>query len=704
MSRITDFSDRRIFIALLIILVALVIVLRLFHIQVIDPSYKLTADNNVLRRVRIYPARGIIYDRRGRILVHNQAAYDMMVVPQQVRNLDTAALAELVGLSLDEARESLRAARRYSRYKPSLFVKQLSAQEYARIQDQLYRFPGFYTVPRTLRHYPVPMAAHLFGYVGEASETTIAQDPYYEMGDYLGISGIEASYEARLRGQKGVKTYMVDVHNRIIGSYAQGEYDTVARAGEDLHLGLDAALQRLGESLLRGRKGSIVALEPSTGEILCLVSAPSYDPNLLVGRIRSDNFRDLDTSESKPLFNRALMAMYPPGSTFKVMNALIGLQEGVIHEKSAFPCNRFYPYGRGVKCHGHAPVTGVTDAVKMSCNPYFCYVFRRIVDNQRYDGIEAGLNAWRDYLIACGLGERLGVDLPGELPGIIPSVDYYNRYFRPGGWNSLTILSLAIGQGELSFTPMQLANLAAIIANRGYYYTPHAVTNGPNETPKRHAVPIDSAHFDPVVEGMSQSVNAPLGTGGTSWRARSQHIEICGKTGTSQNPHGEDHSVFIGFAPKDNPQIAICVFIENAGFGGTWAAPIGGLMIEQYLLDSIANTHMFNYIDAEARRLCGEAPAAPTARPTATKKASSDSLKHEQPKSETIEPVTPKSTLPITPKQPLPETNRTNETDALNSRSTVQRQDKMPQMQRLIGHYAVPSFIYSTAAWSGPQL
>lgn len=585
--------------------VALIILARLFYIQVIDSSYKLSADNNVLRRVRVYPARGNVYDRNGQILMYNQAAYDMMVIPKQVQAMDTMAFCDLVNISPDEFKTSLAEAKGYSKFKPSLFIKQLSAEQYGAIQEQLYKYPGFYTVPRTLRYYPRPIAAHLLGYVGEVNESTIKEQPYYEMGDYIGISGLERSHEEELRGVKGVNIFLVDVHNRIISSYAQGAYDTMAITGTDLHLSLDAKLQEFGEYLMQGRKGSIVALDPSTGEILALVSCPSYDPNLLVGRARSNNFRMLDTSSDKPLFNRALMAMYPPGSTFKVVNGLIGLQEGVVHANTAFHCGGRYPYGRGVGCHNHPDAQSMAQAVMMSCNPYFCHVFRRTIDNPKYPNIETAFEAWRRYLSRFGLGHKLNVDLPGELPGIVPTVDFYNRYFRKGGWNSLTILSLSIGQGELSFTPLQLANMAAIIANRGHYYTPHVTRCTPGDTryDTVHNTGIDSEHFEAIVAGMSASVNSPIGWGGTSWRAHSSEVEICGKTGTSQNPHGEDHSVFIAFAPRDNPKIAISVFIENAGFGGTWAAPIGGLMVEKYLFDTIYNRNMLEFIEFERKRL-----------------------------------------------------------------------------------------------------
>ncbi len=614
MAVVLGYGNRRYVVGGVVVGVALIILLRIFYIQVIDTSYKLSADSNVMRRVRVYPARGIVYDRRGEILVYNQAAYDLMVIPGQVKAMDTAAFCALLGITQEDFRSNLTAARQYSRLKPSLFVKQLSAESYGAIQEQLYQYPGFYTVPRTLRYYPRPVAAHLLGYVGEVSEAMLAGQSYYESGDYIGISGLERSQETTLRGVKGVNTFLVDVHNRVISAYAQGAYDTLAIAGGDLRLALDAELQEFGEYLMQGRKGSIVALDPSNGEILAMVSCPSYDPNLLVGRARSGNFRMLDTSSDNPLFNRALMAMYPPGSTFKLINGLIGLQEGVVNPSTHVHCGGLYPYGRGVACHNHPDAQSMAQAVKMSCNPYFCHVFRRVIDNPKYPNIEAAFEAWRGYVGRFGLGCRLNVDLPGELPGIVPTVDFYNRYFRKGGWNSLTIISLSIGQGELSLTPLQLANLAAIMANRGYYFTPHVVraqAGIPTHDTAVHRTGIDRVHFEPIVEGMSASVNSPLGAGGTSWRAHSSRMEVCGKTGTSQNPHGEDHSVFIAFAPRENPRIALAVFIENAGFGGTWAAPIGGLIAEKFLCDSIYNVGMLQYIEQEIGHLLGAEPQRP---------------------------------------------------------------------------------------------
>ena len=593
--------DRQTTIAAIFVLVALVILGKLFYIQILNPDYKLSADNNVLRRITQYPARGTVYDRKQRLLVYNEAAYDIMVVPNEVKPFDTAAFLELFGITREYLDEQLQAAKEFSSRKESLFLKQLSTADFAKVQEYLYLYPGFYAQPRTLRHYPQPIAAHLLGYVGEVSNRTVFEQPYYKPGDYIGISGLELSYEAELRGQRGVLNYMGDVHTRVKGSYANGLYDTVAVAGSDLHLSLDAALQAYGEHLMQGRRGAIVALDPTNGEVLAMVSAPAYDPNLLVGRIRSSNFQALSEDSLKPLFNRSTMALYPPGSTFKVVNALIGLNDGVVFPGTGYQCFGRYPVGRGVGCHGHPYPGSITAAVRMSCNTYFCYVFRNILDNRRQGGIENALTHWGGEVRDFGFGHRLGIDLPGELDGIVPTSDFYNRYFHKGGWNSLTVISLSIGQGELGTTPLQMANLASVIANRGKYYRPHLVryiVGADTIYPpvQEHRLSIDSTFFAPIVEGMYQAVNADFGLGPTAWRARVNGLDVCGKTGTAQNPHGEDHSIVIAFAPKDHPRIALAVYIENAGFGGRWAAPIAGLMIEQYLRDSITQHAEEEYV------------------------------------------------------------------------------------------------------------
>ncbi len=587
-------TDKKYIISGIILITFIVIVIRLFLIQIVEQSYKLSANNNVLRYIPQYPARGLIYDRKGELIVYNQAAYDLMVVKNEVKTFDTTEFASILGISKDQIKDEfvqIRKTKGYSPYKPSVFLKQIPAKTYAILEEKLYKFPGFEVHPRTIRTYPHKMAGHLLGYIGEVDEDIISKNPYYQLGDYIGINGLEKSYEKELRGKKGVSIYMVDVHNRIKGSYEKGLYDTAAVVGNNIVCTIDAQMQEYGEKLMANKVGSIVAIEPQTGEVLAMVSSPSYDPELLVGRERTANYRMLQKDSLKPIFNRALMALYPPGSTFKVVNGLVGLQEGVVFPGTRYGCAGGYPYGRGVGCHNHPSPLSFTQAIQMSCNTYFCYVFRSIIDRPLYHSVEDGLTEWKRQVESFGFGNKLGIDLPNELRGSVPSVKYYDRYYRKGGWNSLTIVSLSIGQGELGTTPLQMANLASIIANRGYYYSPHVVkeikgSNGIDTIyTQKHITTIEPDWFNYVVDGMDMAVNV---AGGTGTIAALPKIKVCGKTGTAQNPHGADHSVFIAFAPKDNPKIAIAVYVENAGFGGTWAAPIASLMIEKYLTDSIA--------------------------------------------------------------------------------------------------------------------
>ena len=565
--------------------VAFIYWIRLFQLQILDNRYKIDAESNAIRNKVQYPGRGLIYDRNGEILVYNEAVYDLMIVPGQAKDIDWALLAALLEITEDGARERYKKARAYSRYAHSVFEKQISKEVYGKLQEYLYRFPGFYVQSRTLRRYPKPIAAHVLGDVGEVSEKEIAQNPYYKMGDYIGKNGLEKYYEEQLRGHKGVKVVMVDVLNREKGSYKDGMFDTSAVAGDELYSTLDAALQEYAEELMRGKRGSIVAIEPATGEVLALVSAPTYDPNLLVGRIRSNNYAKLLGDEQKPLFNRALMAFYPPGSIFKLPQALIGMQEKVISPYSGFSCEKNL-----VGCHNHPDALCVADGVKMSCNPYFYQVFRRIImrgkDPNRCVDSRLGLEKWDTLMRSFGFATRLGIDLTDVKAGLIPNAAYYDRYYGRNQWAFSTIYSLSIGQGEIGLIPLQMANLASIMANRGYYITPHLVRAvgeskvNPGIDTARHYTAIDRRYFDPVVEGMYGAVHLP---NGTARRAKIDSVEVCGKTGTSQNPHGKDHAVFIGFAPKDNPKIAISVFLENSGFGGTWAAPTASLLIEKYL-------------------------------------------------------------------------------------------------------------------------
>ena len=585
------FINRKYILMAFIVLASFVLLVRLFTIQVIKDTYRLSADNNVLRYVTQYPARGLIYDRNRRLIVYNQAAYDLMVVPVQVRGIDTLKFCDLLGISALSFRERMKAAVTYSKRAPSVFLKQISAESYAKLQEKMFMYPGFYVQPRTLRKYSKPIAAHMLGYVSEVDEALVKKESYYKPGDYIGKLGIEEAYEKELRGRRGVKIYLVDVYSRIKGSYAEGRLDTLAIQGEDIISTIDIDMQEYGEYLMRNKTGSIVALEPKTGEVLALVSSPNYDPGLLVGRIRSENFARFSADTLlKPLFNRALQAKYPPGSTFKPITGLIGLQEKVIMPSTLFGCNSGYLF---VGCHSHSSPLDLVHGISNSCNSYFCQTYRRILENNKYPTIADAFNQWRTYLTEFGFGKKLGIELTNELSGLVPSTSYFDRYYGKNRWKALTVISMAIGQGEIETTPLQMANMTAAIANRGYYFIPHIVRSvGSDKTIdkkylSKQIINIDSANFESVILGMEEAVN---GEGGATARiAALKDIIVCGKTGTAQNPHGKDHSVFVAFAPKDNPRIAIAVFVENAGFGATYAAPVATLMIEKYLKGEVTN-------------------------------------------------------------------------------------------------------------------
>ncbi len=595
------FANRKYFIMALVLLAAIILIVRLFYIQIIDKTYRVSAANNALRPVTQYPARGLVYDRNGNLIVYNQAAYDLLVIPVHTSAFDTARFNDILGITPEDFRARMKAAVSYSRRAPSVFMKMISSETYAVLQEELYRFPGFYVQARTLRKYTKPVAAHLLGYVGEVDNKLIAKDKYYRSGDYIGVSGIEKSYEEQLRGRKGVNIFLVDVHNNIKGLYAEGRYDTVAVPGTNLWSTIDLDLQEYGERLMQNKTGSIVAIEPSTGEILALVSSPTYDPSLLVGRVRSENFSMLQGDTVKPLFDRALMASYPPGSTFKIMNGLIGLQENVIRPTSLFSCSNGYHAGSlTVGCHSHASPLNLQQAVAQSCNAWFCNAFRNILENPAYGSVQDAFDKWREYLVAFGFGNKMGIDLPNELSGNIPTRSYYDRYYGKDRWKALTVISLAIGQGEIGATPLQMANMAAVIANRGSFYIPHVIKKiGDDGAPsplytQKYITGISPENFVPVIEGMEGAVNG--GPGSTARGARLDSIIICGKTGTAQNPHGKDHSIFVAFAPKDDPKIAIAVYVENAGFGSTFAAPIASLLIEKYLTGEIQRKYLEDHV------------------------------------------------------------------------------------------------------------
>ena len=620
-NRASIHAERSRTIVLIFIGVFFIFWIRLFYLQILDSTYKTDAENNAFRKKTQYAGRGLIYDRNGELLVYNEAVYDLMIIPIQAANTDWKQLSRLIDIDEAGAVQRYKKARSYSRYAPSIFEKQLSKETYGRLQEHLYRFPGLYVHSRTLRRYPHAVAAHVLGDVGEISENELLKlEPLgYKSGDYIGKSGLEKYYENELKGRKGVKMIMVDVLNREKGSYKEGAFDSAAVAGDNLYTSLDLKLQAYAEKLMKGRRGSVVAIEPKTGEILTLVSAPGYDPNLLVGRKRSHNYQVLLGDSVKPLFDRALMAFYPPGSIFKIPQSLIGLQTGVIKPGTGFACDKSL-----VGCHNHPSAGSVPEGIKMSCNPYFYQVFKRILlqgrSDNRFVDSRLGLDAWNEYMRRFGLGQKLGIDLPNVKSGFIPNSVFYDKIYGHNQWAFSTIYSLSIGQGEVGLIPLQMANLAAVIANRGYYITPHIVrTVGqdhhiPRRDTTRHKTNIDPEYFETVIRGMYGAVHDD---GGTARRARIPNIAVCGKTGTSQNPHGKDHAVFIAFAPMDDPKIAISVFIENSGFGGTWAAPLAGLLIEQYLTDTVTRPEMERMLEEAVKPAVRSKEAAPK-RPTHT--------------------------------------------------------------------------------------
>ncbi len=584
-------ARRRYVIGGFILIVGVIFIVKLFNLQVLSTTYKQYATNNVVRKIVQYPSRGLIYDRNGELLVINKAAYDLLITPREVSVFDTTTLCNILKIKKTELEEKIRDAKEYSNYKPYIIVKQISPETYAFLQEQMYKYPGFYIQPRTLREYPRKIASHVLGYVGEVDDQALQNDKYYQVGDYTGISGIERAYENLLRGEKGVKYFLVDVHNRVKGSYNNGRSDVLSHLGKDITSTLDADLQEYAEQLLKNKKGSVVAIEPSTGEVLALVSAPNFDPNLLVGRERSSNYFKLSADTLQPMFNRALMARYPPGSTFKMVNALIALNERVISPYTQFTCAHGYHVGSFTqRCH-HNQAFRLTGSIAQSCNAYYCYVFRYILEKPLFEGVRNGYDVWREKVLSFGFGKKLGTDLANEAAGFVPTSEYYEKnVFKGSRWRALPIISLAIGQGELGITPLQMANYASILANRGYYYTPHVVKNiegqngiGPRFLEK-HTTLIDDEHFEKVLDGMERVMEPP----GTGWHSKIPGIRMCGKTGSVQNPPYIAHSVFMGFAPRENPQIAISVYIENGEEGSYYAAPIASLLVEKYINGSIS--------------------------------------------------------------------------------------------------------------------
>ena len=585
------YDKRKYIIGAIFLLVLITFICKLFFLQVIDSSYKESAAQNVLRKVISYPSRGLIYDRNQKLLVYNKAAYDLLVTPKNLEPFDTTELCNNLDINKKILTDALKKAKRYSYYKPSVILKQLSPEVYAGLQEQLFRYPGFFVQIRTLREYPKKIAAHALGFVGEVNQKTIDNNFYYSKGDYIGVSGLEKAYEKELRGEKGVNFYLVDVHNQIKGSYKNGEKDTSAILGNDLISTIDRDIQEYAEKLMQNKRGAVVAIEPSTGEILCCYSGPSYDPNLLVGRQRGSNYEKLLIDPIKPLTNRAISASYSPGSTFKVLQALIALNEGVIDPTTSFICNG--PNSHPIRCtHFHESPIALEGGIRESCNTYFWNIFKLIIGNA--PNAEEGYKKWRNYITSFGLGHTIGTELYGESSGNIPLPTYYDHYFGRHHWNALTIRSLSIGQGEVILTPLQMANTTAIIANRGYYITPHLVKSVKKNDGtirklhfKKHLTTINPKYFEPVINGMQQVVNNT----NTRYTAFVNGITICGKTGTVQNVHGSDNSAFIAFAPKDHPKIAVAVYVEFGIWGARYAAPIASLIIEKYLNDSIQGTN-----------------------------------------------------------------------------------------------------------------
>lgn len=589
-------EKRKFVIGLVAVAIVVIYIVRLFDLQIMSDEYKKYADGNAFLNKIQYPSRGAIYDRNGKLLVFNQPAYDITFVPREVENLDTLDFCRTLNITVEQFEERMRDVRNrrmnpgYSKYTHQTFMTQLSAEECGIFQEKLFKFPGFYIQRRTIRQYSYNSSGQLLGDIGEVSMKDIENDSYYIRGDYIGKQGIEKSYEKYLRGEKGVEVLLRDAHGRIQGHYMDGKLDRASVPGKNVKLGIDIDLQMLGERLMKNKIGAIVAIEPSTGEILCMVSSPTFDPGLLIGRQRGKNHQMLQADKQKPLLNRAIMGAYPPGSTFKTAQALTFLQEDIIHtDTPAFPCSHGFSYkGLHVGCHGHASPLTLIPAIATSCNSYFCWGLYRMFGDRKYGSPQNAITVWKDHMVAQGFGYRLGVDLPSEVRGLIPNAMYYDRAYR-GSWNGLTVISIAIGQGEILATPLQIANLGATIANRGYFITPHVVKEiEDNELDSLYRTPrmtgIDRTYYEDVVEGMRAAVTGS--TGSATCRMVGMilpGVEACGKTGTAQNPHGKDHSVFMGFAPKDNPKIAIAVYVENGGFGAVYGVPIGAIMMDQYL-------------------------------------------------------------------------------------------------------------------------
>ena len=596
----------------------LLLTAQLFRLQLLDNSFKISAENNALLYQTRHPARGLILDRNGKVLVGNKNTYDIMVTPRFVRPFDTLELCRILELDPQYVRNKFHEYRMYrSRIgnRTVTFLSQVSQEQYSRFIEAAHKFPEFRGVPRTTRMYPYNAGGNLLGYVTEVDRDFLEKHPDYSSGDYTGRTGLEETCEPMLRGEKGYSIYLRDASNRIQSSYRNGEFDKPAVPGQDVVSTIDAELQNYGEELMRNKVGSVIAIEPSTGEILSMISSPGIDVSVL-GEINK-YYKEIAADPFTPMFNRAVMSPQPPGSVFKLVNGLIGLQEGVVSTDTEFPCrDGFHARGISVGCHSHKSPVDFTEAIMVSCNSYFCYLFKDILENPVYGSEAAAMDRWAEYVRSFGFGTRLGSDFPSEITGFVPTSSTYDRVYGKGGWKALSVISLSIGQGELGCTPLHLANLAATIANRGWYRIPHIVRGHGSDTldnrfSEKHYTLVDTSHFEKVIEGMYMAVNAPAGYGATARVAAVNGLDICGKTGTAENPHGDEHAVFVCFAPRENPRIAIAVYIENAGFGATWAAPVASLMVEKYLNGEIASNRRWleqRMLDAN---LLHKVPASP---------------------------------------------------------------------------------------------
>ena len=604
----SQYKSRKNIIGGVAIAIVLLYLLRLFFLQLLSEDYKKNADSNAFRKDIIYPSRGLIYDRNGKLMVFNEPIYNIMVTMNDQIGIDTLDFCNTVGITREEYEQRMAEIKDYSKntgyspYTPQLFMSQIPEGEFSLFREKLFRFNGFSFEKRSIRHYVGGHGAHILGDVGEVNEKDIEADNYYRSGDFIGKLGVERSYEKELRGEKGMRIMLRDVRGRVQGHYMDGAYDRDAVPGKNITLSLDLELQALAERLLEGKLGAIVAIEPATGEVLCMASSPTYDPRTLTGRDRGKNHKELSQDPMKPLLNRAIMGTYPPGSTFKPTQGLIGLQDGIIDVQTAFPCSHGFNYkGFHLGCHGHASPIALIPALATSCNAYFCWNLNKMLnDRHHYSSKQEAMGRWRDHMVAMGYGYKLGIDLPGEVRGMIPNAEYYDKHIA--GWNPLSIISISIGQGEVTATPLQIANLAATIANRGYYIVPHvvhSVAGGKIDSLysiKKRTL-VDSKYYNYVVEGMRRAV-----LGGTCKGATLPGIEVCGKTGTAQN-RGRDHSAFMGFAPMNNPQIAVAVYVENGGFGADYGVPLGALIMEQYINGKLSESSKNKAAAFQARRI-----------------------------------------------------------------------------------------------------